>query len=103
MPETCQGLTLICRITYALITEQFLVEIDGRDVHFARIAPKSGGSKRPALLLLHGWPYSFATMLPLAEILASDGFEIKCSSSSLHRDGADPRLGKQTPGSFLPS
>ena len=46
-------------------TEQFLVSIDGRDVHFARLAARSGGPKRPPLLLLHGWPYMFATMLPL--------------------------------------
>jgi pimeloyl-ACP methyl ester carboxylesterase len=57
-------------------TEQFLVPIDGRDVHLARLVPKISGSKRPPLLLLHGWPYSFATMLPLAETLASDGFEV---------------------------
>jgi pimeloyl-ACP methyl ester carboxylesterase len=57
-------------------TDQFLVPIDGRDVHFARLHAKTGESKRPPLLLLHGWPYSFATMLPLAHMLASQGFDV---------------------------
>jgi pimeloyl-ACP methyl ester carboxylesterase len=57
-------------------TPQYLVSIDGKDVHFARVEPTGGGANRTPLLLLHGWPYSFATMLPLAEILANDGFEV---------------------------
>jgi pimeloyl-ACP methyl ester carboxylesterase len=56
--------------------EQFVVAIEKRDVHFARVAPRLDGPKRPPLLLLHGWPYTFATMLPLAERLAEDGFEV---------------------------
>lgn len=57
-------------------TPQYLVEIDGRTLHYARLAPTGGRGARPPLLLLHGWPYTFATMLPLAERLAQDGFEV---------------------------
>jgi pimeloyl-ACP methyl ester carboxylesterase len=57
-------------------TPQYLVDIDGRKVHFARLAPPSGQAAGPPLLLLHGWPYTFAAMLPLAEKLAHDGFEV---------------------------
>jgi pimeloyl-ACP methyl ester carboxylesterase len=55
---------------------QYLADIDGRNLHFARLAPAGGESARPPLLLLHGWPYTFATMLPLAERLALQGFEL---------------------------
>src|SRR5437870_289982 len=41
----------------------------------ARRGPR-GAARRPPVALLHGWPYSFATMLPLAEALAGDGFEV---------------------------
>lgn len=57
-------------------TPQYLVNMDGRNVHYARVAPAGGRSAHPPLLLLHGWPYTFATMLPLAEKLSEDGFEV---------------------------
>jgi pimeloyl-ACP methyl ester carboxylesterase len=57
-------------------TPQYLANIDGRTVHYARLAPASGDSARPPFLLLHGWPYTFATMLPLAEKLTEQGFEV---------------------------
>jgi pimeloyl-ACP methyl ester carboxylesterase len=57
-------------------TPQYIVKIDGRNVHYARLAPAGGHSARPPLLLLHGWPYTFASMLPLAEKLAADGFDV---------------------------
>jgi pimeloyl-ACP methyl ester carboxylesterase len=57
-------------------TPQYRVDIDGRSLHFARLAPSSGQAAHPPLLLLHGWPYTFATMLPLAEKLAQDGFDV---------------------------
>lgn len=44
-------------------------EMDGRRLHFVRLAG-SGGARKPPFLLLHGWPYSFASLLPLAERLA---------------------------------
>lgn len=50
---------------------QFIANINGRELHFLRF----NGGNGPPLLLLHGWPYSFATMLPLAEQLGKD-FEI---------------------------
>jgi Epoxide hydrolase N terminus len=46
-------------------TEQFLASIEGLDVHFARLEPRSGGAKRPPLLLLHGWPHTFASLSPI--------------------------------------
>jgi microsomal epoxide hydrolase len=57
-------------------TPQYRALIDGRPVHFARLEPKVRAADRPAILVLHGWPYSFATMLPLAERLADRGFEV---------------------------
>jgi pimeloyl-ACP methyl ester carboxylesterase len=56
---------------------QFMTAIEGRQVHFAHLRPQSGAAdKKPPLLLLHGWPYTFATMLPLAERMAREGFEV---------------------------
>jgi microsomal epoxide hydrolase len=56
---------------------QCRVDISGKAVHFVRLSPPSGSQARPLpLLLLHGWPYTFATMLPLAERLAAAGFEV---------------------------
>lgn len=57
-------------------TPQFLAEIDGRKLHFAHRKPTREVRGRPPILLLHGWPYSFATMLPLAERLAGEGWEV---------------------------
>jgi hypothetical protein len=57
-------------------TPQYLASIEGRDVHFARIEPKGGRTDRPPIMLLHGWPYSFVTMLPLAERLSTEGFDV---------------------------
>ena len=57
--------------------------IDGKRIHFV-MEPGSGRSPQP-LVLLHGWPYSFASLLPLAERLAhperfggdpEDGFDV---------------------------
>jgi pimeloyl-ACP methyl ester carboxylesterase len=49
--------------------------IEGRPVHFVHLGSRHSDSA-PPLLLLHGWPYSFFTMLPLAEELASRGYEV---------------------------
>jgi pimeloyl-ACP methyl ester carboxylesterase len=57
-------------------TPQYLVSVGGRNIHYARLAPGSGPSAHPPLLLLHGWPYTFAAMLPLGQKLAEDGFEV---------------------------
>lgn len=56
---------------------QFRVDVSGRSIHFVRLSPPSGSqAKSIPLMLLHGWPYTFATMLPLAEHLADAGFEV---------------------------
>jgi pimeloyl-ACP methyl ester carboxylesterase len=63
--------------------QHFRAEIDGELLHFVH-EPGSGKSPQP-LLLLHGWPYSFATFLPVIERLAhperfggdaDDGFDV---------------------------
>lgn len=56
-------------------TPQFVASIGGRSLHFARLTPE-GSAKVLPILMLHGWPYSFATMLPLAERLAKAGYEV---------------------------
>jgi pimeloyl-ACP methyl ester carboxylesterase len=56
-------------------TPQFVCMIDGKPIHFAHLKPSASAS-RGAILLLHGWPYTFATMLPLADLLVRDGFEV---------------------------
>ena len=65
---------------------QYRAEIDGRQLHFVRLEPSSGATARrwPALLL-HGWPYTFATMLPLGERLSQAGF--RSDRAFLARDG----------------
>ena len=50
--------------------EQSIVDLDGCAVHVVR-AP----ARRPAglpIVLTHGWPYSFASMLALADILSAE-------------------------------
>jgi pimeloyl-ACP methyl ester carboxylesterase len=56
---------------------QFHVAVADRAVHFARLSPRIGSQpRRLPVMLLHGWPYTFATMLPLGERLADAGFEV---------------------------
>lgn len=57
-------------------TPQYLAAVEGRNIHFAYLEPAQDTANRPPILLLHGWPYSFATMLPLAKQLASSGFPV---------------------------
>lgn len=49
--------------------DQFRVNVAGERMHFA-LGRGSGAGGRLPVLLLHGWPYSFASLLPLAERLA---------------------------------
>jgi len=50
--------------------EQRMVQIEGSDVHVVRL-PARRASGLP-IVLTHGWPYSFASMLDLADLLAED-------------------------------
>jgi pimeloyl-ACP methyl ester carboxylesterase len=52
---------------------QFTTTIEGQRVHFvhARAAKPKG-----ALVLAHGWPSSFAEMLPLVAPLTAEGFDV---------------------------
>jgi len=54
---------------------QYTMPIESVPVHFAWIKPVRKTAS-PPFLLLHGWPYTFATMLPLAKALAKAGFEV---------------------------
>jgi pimeloyl-ACP methyl ester carboxylesterase len=50
---------------------QFDVEIEGANLHFVHLARRDA----PAVLLLHGWPYTFAELLDLADRIAGE-FEV---------------------------
>ena len=52
---------------------QFRMEIDGAPIHFARLR-RDADRPRSAILLLHGWPYTFVELLGLAERLATRDF-----------------------------
>jgi pimeloyl-ACP methyl ester carboxylesterase len=56
-------------------TPQFTAEIDGRLVHFAHLKPDRQARPYP-IMIMHGWPATFATMLPLARVLAAKGYEV---------------------------
>ncbi|WP_166907337.1 epoxide hydrolase family protein [Mycobacterium sp. DL440] len=62
---------------------QYTVDIDGNTVHFVHERGSAKDSK--LLVLLHGWPYTYAGLLPLVERLAhperfggtvEDGFDV---------------------------
>lgn len=46
---------------------QFTAEIDGATVHFAHL--RAMGASAPALLVMHGWPHTFALQLDFADLL----------------------------------
>ncbi len=46
---------------------QFLVDLAGTTVHFAHL--RSARAEAPALLVMHGWPHTFALQLDFAELL----------------------------------
>ena len=46
---------------------QFTIDVGGDTVHFVHI--RSLNPRARAIVLSHGWPYSFAEMLPLADVL----------------------------------
>jgi pimeloyl-ACP methyl ester carboxylesterase len=46
---------------------QFRASIDGAQVHFAHLRSKTG--EAPALLVMHGWPHTFALQLEFADLL----------------------------------
>jgi pimeloyl-ACP methyl ester carboxylesterase len=47
---------------------QYRAQIDGQAIHFMH--EKGSGLKPRPLLLMHGWPYSFASFLDIIELLA---------------------------------
>lgn len=57
---------------------QFVAEVDGQPIHFVHV--RSGGTRSLPIIVTHGWPSTFAELLPLADRLAHP-----------ERFGADPR------------
>ncbi|MFF2053322.1 epoxide hydrolase family protein [Leifsonia sp. NPDC058194] len=51
-------------------SEQHTAEIDCCRIHFARVGEHRPG--RLPIVLTHGWPYTFAAMLPLADALREE-------------------------------
>lgn len=54
---------------------QFVAEVEGRELHFLYFQGEATNDT-PAVLLLHGWPYSFYTMVPLAQTLVAQGYTV---------------------------
>lgn len=46
---------------------QYLVDLDGSDLHFVHL--RSQRADAPALLVMHGWPHTFALQLDFADLL----------------------------------
>jgi len=46
---------------------QFLADVDGTTLHLAHLRSATPGA--PALLVMHGWPHTFALQLDLADLL----------------------------------
>ena len=46
---------------------QFLADVDGATLHFAHL--RSSAPDAPALLVMHGWPHTFALQLDFADLL----------------------------------
>lgn len=87
---------------------QFLAEVDGQSVHFvhARGVRASGGPAPMPLVVSHGWPYSFAEMLPLVSRLTDpaahggdpdDAFDVVVPSLPGFAWSALPEHGPVTP------
>lgn len=56
---------------------QYRTEIEGERIHFVHAA---GDGRKPPLLLLHGWPGSFAEFEALVAPLAADGYDVAVPS-----------------------
>ena len=46
---------------------QFIAELEDGDIHFVHL--RRSGRTRPALLVMHGWPHTFALQLDFADLL----------------------------------
>ena len=46
---------------------QFTVEVDDADIHF--VHRRSGREEAPTILVMHGWPHTFALQLDFADLL----------------------------------
>jgi microsomal epoxide hydrolase len=77
-------------------TPQFTAVIGGRTMHFAHMLPdkpRDAGVQMP-ILILHGWPYTFATMLPLAHRMVATGYEVVVPSlpGSVFSETVEPEI-----------
>lgn len=57
---------------------QFTATVNGGCIHFVHLRAQERADARAPIpiILSHGWPYSFVEMLPLAERLSGDGFDV---------------------------
>jgi epoxide hydrolase len=46
---------------------QFVADVDGLSIHFVHL--RATDPNAPAVIITHGWPYTFAEMLPLVDAL----------------------------------
>ncbi|KPG82348.1 epoxide hydrolase family protein [Frigoribacterium sp. RIT-PI-h] len=54
-------------------TPQFETDVDRQRLHFAHLrAANPAVTERLAVVVFHGWPYSFVEMLPMARLLAAN-------------------------------
>jgi pimeloyl-ACP methyl ester carboxylesterase len=49
----------------------FIADVDGLQIHFVHIHSRKHSGRRPPVLLLHGWPYSFNSFHDIAKLLAN--------------------------------
>ena len=69
-----------------------LVKITANNYNFrARIAGFDGTAKKPAVILLHGFPVSSAMWIPLIEPLVAAGFRVVAFDQRGYSPGARPR------------
>ncbi|MEV6527327.1 epoxide hydrolase family protein [Longispora sp. NPDC051575] len=87
---------------------QYLADVDGQTVHFVHVrgVRAAGGPVPLPLVVTHGWPYSFAEMLPLVERLTDpaahggdpgEAFDVVVPSLPGYGYSTLPGLGPVTP------
>jgi epoxide hydrolase len=63
----------LARLMRRVSRDSFIVDIDGTAIHFKHMKDDSAAaSKKPALLLLHGWPGSILEFERVAQVLRKD-------------------------------
>lgn len=65
--DTWEGWDWRAREEWLNAFPQFLADVDGTDIHFAHL--RSERADAQALLIMHGWPHTFALQLDVAALL----------------------------------